>query len=68
MVSEHSTRVKFVMLLTSRNADVRVPDQKEIIALLKNVALKNWLFVVNAVPKHSELSQYIQKALICGVS
>ena len=68
MVSEHSTRVKFVMLLTSRNADVRVPDQKEIIALLKNVALKNWLFAVNAVPKHSELSKYIQKALICGVS
>ena len=60
---EHSTRVKFVMLWTnSKAAEVRVPDQKEI------VALKNWQFAANAVPKHSELSQYIQKALICGVS
>ena len=37
-----------------------MPDQKEIIALLKNVALKNWQFVANAVAnsKHWELSQY----------
>ena len=41
--------------------------KKEIVSLLKNVALKNWQFAANAVPKHSELSQYIQKALICGV-
>ena len=47
---------------------MRVPDQKEIIALLKNVGLKNWQFAANAVQKHSELSQYIQKALICGIS
>ena len=65
---EHSTRVKFVMLWTnSKAADERVPDQKDIVSLLKNVALKNWQFAANAVPKHSELSQYIQKALICGV-
>ena len=65
---EHSTRVKFVMLLTSSKADVRVPDEKENIAFLKIVALKNCQFAANAVPKHLELSQYIQKALICGVS
>ena len=46
---------------------MNVPDQKEIIALLKDAALKNWQFAANAVPKHSELSQYILKALICGV-
>ena len=45
-----------------------MPDQKEIIALLKSVAPKNWQFAANAVPTHSELSHYIQKALICGVS
>ena len=65
---EQSTRVKFVMLWPSSKPDVRVPDQKENIALLKNIALKNWQVVANAVPKHSELRQYILKALICGIS
>ena len=54
--------------LWCREPDVRVPDEKENIALLKNITLKNWQFVANAVPKHSELRQYIQKALISGVS
>ena len=52
MVSlEHSTHVKFVMLWPSSKPDVRVPYQKENIALLKNIALKNWQFIANAVPK-----------------
>ena len=50
---EHSTRVKFVMLWTSSKADVRVPDQNEIIALLKNVALKN----LSYLEKFSQPSQ-----------
>ena len=60
MVSlEHSTCVKFVMLWPSSKPDLRVSDQKENIAPLKNIALKNWQFVANAVPKHSELRQHI---------
>ena len=35
-----STRVKFVMLWPSSKPDVRVPDQKENIALLKKIVLK----------------------------
>ena len=68
MVSLEQSRVKFVMLWPSSKLDVTVPDQKKNIALLKSFALKNWKVVANAEPKHSELGQYILKALICGVS
>ena len=61
--SEQSTCVKVVMLWPSGRTDVRVPDQKESIGLVKNIALKNWQAVANAALKHSELRQDILKAL-----
>ena len=65
---EQSICVKVVMLWPSSKPDLRVPDQKENIALPKKIALRNWQVVGNAILKHSELRQYILKALICGVS
>lgn len=61
--SEQSTRIKVVVLWPNGRTDVRVPDRKENINLLKNVAFKNWQAVANAVLQHSELRQDILKAL-----
>ena len=33
---------------------MRVPDEKENIVLLKNIAIKNWQLAANSVPKNSE--------------
>ena len=52
---EQSTRVKVLVLWPSGKTDVRVPDRKENINLLKNIALRNWTAVANAVLTHSEL-------------
>ena len=40
-----------------------MPDRKENINLLKNIALKNWTAVDNAVLTNSELLQDILRAL-----
>ena len=40
-----------------------MPDRKENINLLKNIALKNWTAVANAILTHSELRQDILRAL-----
>ena len=61
--SEQSTRVKVVVLWPNGRTDMRVPDRKENITLLKNVAFKNWQAVANGVFQHSELRQDILKAL-----
>ena len=58
-----STRVKVLILWPSGRTDVRVPEAKEDILLLKNVASKNWQAVANAVVKHVELKTEILKAL-----
>ena len=60
---EQSTRVKILVLWPSGKTDIRVPDRKENINLLKNIALKNWTAVANAVLSHSELRQDILRAL-----
>lgn len=56
---EQSTREKVLVLWPSGKTDVRVPDRKENINLLKNIALKNWTAVANAILTHSELRQDI---------
>ena len=58
-----STRVKVLTLWSSGRTDVRAPESKEDILLLKNVALKNWQAVANAVFQHEELEPEILKAL-----
>ena len=60
---EQSTRVKVLVLWPSGKTDVRVPDRKENINLLKNIALKTWTAVANAILTHSELRQDILRAL-----
>ena len=55
--------VKVLVLWPSGKTDVRVPDPKENINLLKNIALKNWTAVANAVLTRSELRQDILRAL-----
>ena len=60
---EQSTRVKILVLWPSGKTDIRVPDRKENINPLKNIALKNWTAVANAVLSHSELRQDILRAL-----
>ena len=60
---EQSTRVKVLVLWPSGKTDVRVPDRKENINLLKNIALRKWTAVANAVLTHSELRQDILRAL-----
>lgn len=57
------TRVKVLTLWPSGRTDVRAPKAKEDILLLKNVALKNWQAVANAVVKHEKLKLEILKAL-----
>ena len=52
-----------MVLWPNGRTDVRVPDRKENITLLKNVAFKNWQAVANGVFQHSELRQDILKAL-----
>ena len=59
---EQSTHVKVLVLWPSGKTDVRVPDRKENINLLKNIALRNWSAVANAVLTHSELRQDILRA------
>lgn len=54
---EKSTHVKVLVLWLTGKTDVRVPDRKENINLLKNIALKNWTAVANAILTHSELRQ-----------
>lgn len=58
-----STRVKVLTLWPSGRTDVRVPEAREDILLLKNIASKNWQAVANAVVKHVELKPEILKAL-----
>ena len=58
-----STRMKVLTLWPSGRTDVRVPEAKEGILLLKSVASKNWQAVANAVVKHVELKPEILKAL-----
>ena len=60
---EQSTHVKVLVLWPSGKTDIRVPDRKENINLLKNIALKNFTAVANAVMTHSELRQEILRAL-----
>ena len=43
---EQSTRVKVLVLWPSGKTDIRVPDRKENINLLKNIALKNWTLLL----------------------
>ena len=60
-----STHVKVLTLWPSGRTDVRAPKSKEDLLLLKNVALKNWQAVANAVFQHEELKPEILKALSC---
>lgn len=63
MSCQQSTRMKVVILWTNGRPDVRVPEEKDNILILKNVALKNWQAVANAVLKHKQLKPEMLKAL-----
>ena len=63
MSCQQSTRMKVVILWTNGRPDVRVPEEKDNILILKNVALKNWQAVADAVLKHKQLKPEMLKAL-----
>ena len=58
-----STRIKSLILWPSGRTDVRSPEERDDILLIKNIALKNWQAVANAVLKHENLKAEILKAL-----
>ena len=53
---EQSTHVKVFVSWPSDKMDVRLPDQKEYINLLKNITLKNWTAVAGLDTNGSQLA------------
>lgn len=57
------SKVKVLILWPNGNVYVRIPSSEESIALVKNIALKKWKAVANAVFMHTELKPELHKSL-----
>lgn len=60
---KNKTKVKVLILWPNGNVYVRIPSSEESIALVKNIALKKWKPVANAVFMHPELKPELHKSL-----
>ena len=54
---KNDTRVKVLISYGSGHVEVRAPQVKKSIAIIKNMALKQWKAVANAIFNHAELRE-----------
>ena len=56
-------RVKIFISYASKHVEVRSPQEQKSIAIIKNMALKQWKAVANAIFDHAELREELLVAL-----
>ena len=67
---KQDNQTKLKVIITYPNGDITAREMfdETTKSIIKNLSLKNWKTVGNIVLKHSQLKQYIIKALERGVS
>jgi len=65
---KNDTRVKVLISYASGHVEVRSPQEKKSIAIIKNMALKHWNAVANVIFDHVELRKELPVALKRNVS
>ena len=62
-VSDKKAKVKVLICWPNGNTEVRIPVEQESISLIKNVALKRWDYICNAVWTHPALHSLMLKSV-----
>ena len=56
---KNDKRVKIFISYASEHVEVRSPQEKKSIAIIKNMALKQWKAVANAIFNHTEFKRRV---------